>query len=103
MLDPEGQGHGADPVALAAKISDDPAVFAHLNVLDCERGQFPSPQRAADEKTQDAGVPFALEGRAIGNGEKIAGLLPGEPVSQASSLLADVRDVVECLSVVGCE
>lgn len=46
-------------------------------------------------------IPLPFGGRAIGNGEQFPGLFPGEPVPQAGSLLADVRDVGQVPGLLG--
>ena len=79
--------------ALADEVGDHPAVLPHLDVLDIERGQFPSPQGAADQQRQDHVVPLALHGRAVGDGQQFPRLLLRQPVPKPGSLLPDVRDV----------
>ena len=65
LLDPHGHGDGSDTPALAGEVGDDPAVFVHLDVRDGKRGQFPSPQRAADKQGEDAVGAFTFEGGAV--------------------------------------
>ena len=43
LLHPDRNRHRPDPAALADQIDDHPAVLPHLDVLDSEGGQFPSP------------------------------------------------------------
>ncbi|MDX6458965.1 MAG: hypothetical protein QOE55_2662, partial [Acidobacteriaceae bacterium] len=48
---------------------------------------------AADQQGQDRVVAFALQGGAVGHGQQLLRLLPGEPVPQPGSLLPDIGDV----------
>ena len=84
--------------ALAAEVGDHPAVLPLLDLLDRERGQFPSPQRAADQKREDGVVALALEGRAIRHLEQFPRLLLGQPVPQTCAALPAVGNVGQ----VGC-
>ncbi len=90
-----GDGHGADASSLPFKVGQHPPPLALLDGLDVELGQLLPAQGAADQQRQDHVIAFALQGRAVGNGQQLFGLLPGQPVSQPGSLLADVRDVRE--------
>jgi hypothetical protein len=93
LLDPDRDGHGADAPALALEVGQHPPSLPLLNGLDVKLGQLVPPEGAADQKRQDHGVALALEGRAVGDGQKFFGLLPGQPVPQPSSLLPDVGDI----------
>jgi len=64
-----------------------------LNGRDVELGQFVAPEGAAHQQRQDHVVALALQGAALWDGQEFFCLLPGQPVSQASSLLPDVGDV----------
>ncbi|WP_419806673.1 hypothetical protein [Terriglobus sp.] len=48
-----------DAAALAAQIGDDPAVLPLLDLLDGQGGQFPFPERAADQQDEDGVIPIA--------------------------------------------
>jgi len=61
-----------------------------LDGTDLERGELLPAEGAADQQRQDDGVPLALEGGAVGDGQQFLGLLFGEPVPQPGSLLPDV-------------
>ena len=61
MLHPQRHSHGAKPAALAAEVDDDPAVLAQLDLGDVERGQFPPPERAADQEREDAVVALPFQ------------------------------------------
>ena len=95
MLDPDGDGDGADASSLPFKVGQDPAAFPLLDGRDVELGQLVAPEGAADQQRQDHIVAFALQRRAIGDREQLFGLLAGQPVPQPGSLLADVGDVGE--------
>ena len=93
LLDPDRYGDGAYASSLPFEVGQDPAALPLLDGLDIERGQFLPPQGAANQQRQDHVIAFALQCRAVRNGEQLFGLLAGEPVSQPGSLLADVWDV----------
>ena len=101
MFDPERNRHSPDAATLAPEVSDDPPVLPHLDVLCGERGQFPSPQRAADQESEDGVVPLALDRRAIGNSKQFPCLLLREPVAKPGSLLPDIRDVRQARGFLG--
>jgi hypothetical protein len=90
VLDPDGDGDGTDAPALAFKVGQDPASLPLLNCRDVELCQFVATQGAADQKSQDHVVAFALEGRAVGDGQQLLRLLRGQPVAQPGALLAQV-------------
>jgi hypothetical protein len=90
LFDPRRDRHGADPAALAAEVRDYPPVLAHLDLLYIKVGQLVPAQGAADQEGQDHVVPLAFQGGAVGDGQKFPGLVAGQPVPQADSLLADV-------------
>ena len=62
-----------------------------------------SPERAADQQTQDDVITLAFEGLAIGHGEQFPGLLLGEPVAEPRPALAHVRDIGEPGGLLGIE
>jgi len=66
-----------------------------LDGLDVELGQFVPPQGAADQQRQDDIIAFALQGKAVRDGQQLFGLLAVQPVAQPGSLLTDVRDFRE--------
>lgn len=72
LLDTHGDDHGADAAAFAAKVGDDPAVLAQLNVCNGERGKFPSPQGAADQEGKNGVVALPLRGGPVGDGQQLA-------------------------------
>ena len=92
LLDPERNGDGADAATLATHVRNHPTSLTHLDVLDVEVRQLPPAQGAADQQRQYHVVALALQRRAVGHGEQFLGLLARQPVSQAGSLLPDVRD-----------
>ena len=72
VFNPYGNGHGANPAALAEEIDDHPSVLPHLDVLARQRCQLLSAQRTADQKGEQGVVALA------GNGKRsnTAGLVP---------------------------
>ena len=90
LLDPDGDGNGADAPALALKVGQDPPSLSLLDGLDIELGQLVAPEGAADQQRQDDVVAFALQCGAVGDGQQLLRLLAGQPVAQPGSLLADV-------------
>ena len=49
VLDPDGDGHGADAPALALEVGQDPTALPLLDGRDVELGQLVSPEGAADQ------------------------------------------------------
>ena len=78
LLDPDGDGDGADTATFALEVGQHPASFPLLDGLDVELGQLVPPEGAADQKRQDHIVALALEGRAVGDGQQLFGLLAGQ-------------------------
>jgi hypothetical protein len=93
VLDPDGDGDGADASSLPFKVGQDPAPLPLLDSFDVKLGQLVPPQGAANQKRQDHVVAFSFEGRAVGNGQQLLRLLAGQPIPQPGSLLGDVGDV----------
>jgi hypothetical protein len=63
VLDPDGDGHGADAPAFAFEVSQDPPALSLLNGRDVELGQLVPPQGATDQKGQDDIVALPFQGR----------------------------------------
>ena len=101
VLDPDRDGNRPDASSLPFQISQDPSALPQLDGTDVERGEFLPAQRTADQERQEDVVPLAFEGRAVGDGQQFPGLLFGEPVPQAGSLLPDVGDLGEVGGVFG--
>jgi hypothetical protein len=88
-----GMANGAETPALALEVGQNPAPLALLDGRYLEPGQFVPPQGAADRQRQDDVVALALQGRAVGDGQQLCGLLAGQPVAQASPPLTEVGDI----------
>ena len=70
-------------------------------MVDIEFGQFVPPQGTADQQRQDHVVPLPFQGRAVRDRQQLLGLLAGQPVSEARSLLADVGNFGEVRRLLG--
>ena len=81
-LHPDRHGYCANAATLAAEVGDRPSVLPLLQVLYNEAGQFPTSQCAADQEREEGVITFALQGRAVRDGQQLPGLLLGQPVSQ---------------------
>jgi hypothetical protein len=75
------------------QICDHPPVLAHLDLFYIKVGELVPAQGAADQERQDRVIAFALQGGAVGDGQQLLRLLPGQPVPQPGSLLPDFGDV----------
>jgi hypothetical protein len=58
LLDPDGDGDGADAPALAFEVGQHPPSLSLLNGSDVELGQLVLPEGAADQQRQDHIVAF---------------------------------------------
>ena len=90
LLDPQRNGYRPDAPSLPHQIGQDPAALPQLDRGHVQGREFLPAQGAADQQTEDAGVALAFQGRAVRYRQQLFGLLAGEPVAQASSLLPDV-------------
>ncbi len=79
-LDPKRNRHGPDVTAFAYEISKDPVLFALLQILNGERGQFCPTQPATQENGNHSVIPDAAQRLPIKHLKQAPPLFGREPI-----------------------